>query len=179
MNLDQNILKQKLTNHIKQLNFNGGTDYFLNYIETIQHKYSNENLNYLINIRDNIIQCSREINTQPMYGEKIRGFKNVPSFVEYMLSLHICNIQDTALLSDLLLFFDDNILYTHNIRELHNLASRNEILIQENLNLNDQLKNVFHKFENLEKRLEQLININLLQNDKLSNIEENTSNLNL
>ena len=103
MELDQNSLKQSLTNHIKKLNFNCGTDYFLNYIQSLQRKYQTDNVRSHLNFIHNIIdECSREINTIPMDGTpKMRGFNDVPSFVEHMISPYLYNIQDIELLFDL------------------------------------------------------------------------------
>lgn len=171
MELEHNSLKQSLTNHIKKINFNGGTNYFLNHIQSLQNKHQNNNaIQHLSNIRNAINNCTSEINTMPMDGsKKMRGFEDQQSFVEYMISPYICNIQDTELLSDLLSFFDENILHT---QELKKLTTRNILLTQENSNLINELKTAIEKIKQLQSKMEHLTNINLLQNDEILIIKE-------
>lgn len=108
--------------------------------------------------------------------DKISMYQNSNDKIRFLMNIEssLTNLNDENVWIDLLSFFDDNFIYTQHIRELTNLTSRNEILIKESLDLNEQLKNALHKIENLERRLEQLTNINLSQNNELSTIRENT-----
>lgn len=156
MELNEHSLKHALMNHFKKLNFNGGTDYILNYIQTLENKsYSDttrQNLNYL---RIAIRQCSSELLNE---AQKMRGFNEVESFVEYTLSPFIYNIHDVELLINLLSFFDNNFIY---MQELKNLTTRNASLTQENVILTNELKNVLADMKKIKSQIENLINANV------------------
>jgi hypothetical protein len=176
--MNNESLKQFLVNYLKKINYNGGTDFVLNHIRNIeneiknkeQNDIQNKNLEHLSLIRMAIHNISSESNTYPMDGSlRMRGFKDVQSFAEYMLLPSIYNIQNNDLLIDLLSFFDGNILYINDLKEL---TTRNSILIQDNLNLTNQLATAINKIESVQKRLEHLIDINLLQNDEILILKE-------
>jgi hypothetical protein len=162
------ILKNKYFTEIRSHNFSSNTLH--QYLDGVISKYStspDQNiLQTLYNYKNSIDQICMYQNT----NDKFRFFMNIES--------SLVNLYDENVWIDLLSFFDDSFMYTQHIRELTNLTSRNEILIQESLNLNEQLNNAIHKIENLGKRLEHLININLSQNDELLIIRENTTNTN-
>lgn len=153
MELEHNSLKQSLTNHIKKINFNGGTNYFLNHVQSLQNKHQNNSeMQHLSNIHTAINSCTSEINTTPMNGsKKMRGFDDVPSFVEYMISSYLYNIQDVELLLSLLSFFEP----TTSI-----------------------IQNILERVTKLEKTIENIHNMNSLQCVSIQNIEENSTNTN-
>jgi hypothetical protein len=157
-------LKNKYFTQIRTHDFLNNT---LNqYLDCVISRHSNSTnpniLQTLYNYKNSIDKISMYQNS----NDKIRFLMNIES--------SLTNLNDENVWIDLLSFFDDNFIYTQHIRELTNLTSRNEILVKESLDLNEQLKNALHKIKNLERQLEHLTNINLSQNNELSTIRENT-----
>lgn len=155
MELNEQSLKHALVEHFKKLNFNGGTNHILNYIQMLENKSQNDatrqNLNYL---RIAIRQCSSESLNE---AQKMRGFNEMGSFVEYTLSPFIYNINDVELLIHLLSFFDNTFIY---VQELKNLTARNSSLTQENVILTNELKNVLADMKKMKSQIENLIGAN-------------------
>jgi len=155
-------LKNKYFRQIRSHDFLNNT---LNqYLDYVISKYSNSTnpniLQTLYNYKNYINQISMYQNS----NDKIRFFMNIES--------SLTNLNDENVWFDLLSFFDDNFIYTQNIRDLTELTNRNTILIQENLDLKSELKIILNEVKNLQGKMETTININLLQNDEILILKE-------